>query len=451
MHSANSLRSLLSDAKELLVSGEESVCDPEAAARLVEAIQRFLEQPAPAASLPGGETQRQEGAAESPQRAAIQRQALQEDLFLLAPEPYVITDPEGVILETNLAARHFLGATESSLRRKALQVFLTNEWARKDFREKLRGLGANDALSLELRLKPYQRETCYVAVSGLKTVSPEHGERILWLLRDLTERIAAEAELEKARAELQRRVEDRTAELRETVERLEHASRAKDEFLGLMSHELRTPLAIMLGNARILRTRFGMLDPADLGTAIKDMCDEGERLQRLIENLMVLAKLDSDRKPELEPVLLVRLFPDSVAAMERRFDGPKIRLGMLGDDLLVRAVPTYLEQIVQNLLGNAMKYGAGSVIDLSAEPEGDQVTISVRDYGPGMSKEESERVFEPFYRTVSAAGTQPGAGVGLTVCKRLVEAQGGRIWVETLEGGGSAFRFTLPLWRDEAE
>jgi two-component system, OmpR family, sensor histidine kinase KdpD len=118
----------------------------------------------------------------------------------------------------------------------------------------------------------------------------------------------------------------------------------------------------------------------------------------------------------------------------------------------VAAEPNYLEQILQNLISNAIKYSPpGSPIDIQARREEGCVAISVLDRGSGIAPEEMERIFEPFFRSSSTAGQAAGIGLGLSVCKRLVDAQGGELWARPREGGGTEIGFSLPMYEDEDE
>ena len=112
----------------------------------------------------------------------------------------------------------------------------------------------------------------------------------------------------------------------------------------------------------------------------------------------------------------------------------------------VNADPTNFQHVLENLLSNAVKYSPpGSPIDLVMERREDELVISVLDRGKGITNEEATRIFEPFYRSKRTSHVTAGAGVGLAVCRRLAEAQGGRIWAQPREGGGSAFSIALPV------
>ena len=240
-------------------------------------------------------------------------------------------------------------------------------------------------------------------------------------------------------------------ELFERMERLavdlSRANAIKDELLGLVSHELRTPLTTIVGMTEVLRRRS---TDADSASVLDDIAGEADRLQRLIENMLVLARIESD-KLAFEPILLQRTVPAQIAEVRRRYPEREIRLDIPDTMLPVIAQPTYVEQIIHNLLTNAAKYSRpGSPIEIRAVEREPVAAILVLDKGEVVDPTELPRLFEPFFRS-SRARHMSGAGLGLAVCKRLVEAQSGEIWARAREGGGLELGFTLPLFDEEAD
>lgn len=229
-------------------------------------------------------------------------------------------------------------------------------------------------------------------------------------------------------------------------EELRRANLAKDELLGLVSHELRTPLTHILGNAQALRRHDDTVTRDDRLTALDDIAAGAERLQRVIENMLVLSHIEAQSEVETEPVLLQRFVPHLVAQYARRDPTRRIEIRLPADLPPVFAQPTYLEQIVHNLLSNAEKYSSsGDVIEVRAEATDEGAQLGVLDQGRGIPDGEIEMIFTPFFRSSSTARTTSGAGLGLAVCRRLAEVQGGRMWAEAREGRGSAFWLVLPF------
>jgi signal transduction histidine kinase len=249
--------------------------------------------------------------------------------------------------------------------------------------------------------------------------------------------LAKQIALEKHASELEERVRERTIEL-------ERANQSKDEFLGIVSHELRTPLTIIMGSLEVLDRREQDLTEEDKTQLNIGLRTQSHRLQRIIENLLILARSEIGDKVQTEPICLNRSVMAQIQAHERLFPERMISTHLV-KDTFVDADSVYLELILGNLLSNAEKYSdEGQPIEVSVVEEDHFGVVSIRDRGQGLSAEEAKLIFEPFFRSEQAR-TMPGAGVGLTVCRRLTEAQGGSISASAREGGGSEFTFRLPL------
>ncbi|MBI5284641.1 MAG: PAS domain S-box protein [Chloroflexi bacterium] len=240
------------------------------------------------------------------------------------------------------------------------------------------------------------------------------------------------------------------SDMRRIEDELRAANAVKDEFLGLVSHELKTPITTILGNAEVLRKRGMLLDEDDRSGALGDIHDEAQRLNAIVENLLVLARLEAGQRIEREPVLIQRIVDRVAERHTRSFPDRLIKLHR--DDTMAPIVGStmYVEQILANLLSNAEKYSpAHAPIDITVATAGERADVSVCDRGVGIATDELETIFTAFYRSPRTAAQQ-GFGIGLTVCKRLVEAQGGRMWASPRDGGGTSFTFSLPVASDDA-
>ncbi|MEA2537074.1 MAG: hypothetical protein QOF11_1308 [Chloroflexota bacterium] len=229
------------------------------------------------------------------------------------------------------------------------------------------------------------------------------------------------------------------------------ARRMREAFVGVLSHELRTPVTTIMGGAKVLRRR-GRLSADTRDELYADIEAESERLYRLVEDLLVLARFE-DRLPEAasdEPLLLQRILPGLVESEGARWPNHHIDLQVPTGLTTVRGDPTYVEQVVRNLLGNACKYSPlGGAIEIRAEPTLDEVQVRVLDDGPAFAASEAVRLFELFYRSPSTVEVAGGAGIGLFVCRRLVEAMGGRVWAHPRPEGGAEFGFALRSFHEE--
>jgi K+-sensing histidine kinase KdpD len=254
------------------------------------------------------------------------------------------------------------------------------------------------------------------------------------LARDLASRAAIAIDNARLFREAQQRADD-----------LRVANEAKDEFLGLVSHELRTPITTIFGNAQVLRRRGRELDDESRRTAISDIEQEADRLHRIVENMLTLARVETGREFTTEPVLVRRIASRLADAHMLRFPRRDVRIETRDELSAAMAEPTYLEQVLRNLLSNAEKYSPPEApIDVEIRADEDYVLIGVLDRGAGIDPDESHELFTAFYRSRRTSGQASGVGMGLAVCKRLIEAQSGYVWARPREGGGSEIGFALP-------
>jgi two-component system sensor histidine kinase KdpD len=202
----------------------------------------------------------------------------------------------------------------------------------------------------------------------------------------------------------------------------------------------------IFGNARLLRDRAGRLSRADREAMIDDIAGDSERLLGIVENLLLLTRLESGAEVELEPQVLAHVVRKAVDSYRGRHPRRTVRL--LGEPrhIIVEADQGYLEMILENLLSNADKYSpVDAVIEVAVLTSANEARVHVLDRGIGIEESEIERIFTPFYRAESARNTGSGVGIGLAVCRRVVEALGGRIWAARRQGGGSEIGFALPI------
>ena len=237
------------------------------------------------------------------------------------------------------------------------------------------------------------------------------------------------------------------------ITQVREVDRLKDDFINTVSHELRTPTTTVRGGALTLLKRGDQLEPDVRRQLLQDMADEAERLYNLVEDLLSLARAQAGMQLQPEPMIVHRFVNKVILDLGGRVGNHALTVDVPPDLPLVEADPTFLEQVLRNLLENAVKFSPkGKRIEISAEARGAEVLFSVLDRGSGIPSADMDRVFEPFYRTADAVRTaSQGAGLGLAVSRRLMKIMGGRIWAEARRGGGTAFRFTLPALKDEVE
>jgi len=234
----------------------------------------------------------------------------------------------------------------------------------------------------------------------------------------------------------------------DTTER-KKAELLKDEFIGMVSHELKTPLTVMIG-ALSVATDSGVSEEQKK-ELLTDAGSYAEALAGIVDNLLELSRFQSNRLTlQREPVDVAPLAEKVFLALRAKSAAHRLTLEFPGDTPKVMADPLRVERILYNLVENAIKYSPkGGEVRLFARPEGGHLTVGVTDEGIGISAEDQARLFRSFER-INAYETHaiPGLGLGLRVCRILVEAQGGKIWVESEAAKGSTFYFTLPLTID---
>ncbi|HEV8516798.1 MAG TPA: PAS domain S-box protein [Candidatus Limnocylindrales bacterium] len=227
----------------------------------------------------------------------------------------------------------------------------------------------------------------------------------------------------------------------------------RDAFISVLSHELRTPVTTIYGNSKLLGRSDRDLDLPTRRDVFTDIEVESERLYRLVEDLLVLARFgEGEARLGREPLLLQRVVPIVARSERARWPATTFTTEIAPGIPTVQGDPTYVEQVIRNLISNAAKYGGdGGRVTIALDAEARDVRLRVLDEGPGFTSEEASQLFELFYRAPGTATKASGAGIGLFVCKRLIEEMGGRIWARPRPEGGAEFGFSLPVFSEESE
>jgi two-component system sensor histidine kinase KdpD len=300
--------------------------------------------------------------------------------------------------------------------------------------QKEAGLGTTTLPSSRALYVPLLGSGGSVGVLGL---SPSSGDRFDSIeQRRQVDAFAAQLALAMERSLL--------AEQSEQARREVEAEQLRNSLLSSVSHDLRTPLAVITGAASTLLQSAPRVDEATAQDLTKTILEESERLNRLIRNLLDMTRLESGAvEVNKEWLALEEVVGAALNRMEPRLVGRQVKVSIPEDLPLVPFDMVLIEQVLINLLENAAKYADGP-LEIGASSGPDEVLVEVADRGPGIPPGQEARVFEKFHRAARER-SQGGVGLGLTICRAILAAHGGRIWAQNREGGGASFRFALPI------
>jgi PAS domain S-box-containing protein len=390
------------------------------------------------------------------------------DLFEAAPDGYLVTDPCGIITNANTAIGRLFGLGQKFLVGKPLALFVVKEEVAA-FRSQLNRLSQSSSdRTEEFELKMQHRGSVFDAAISIAAVPDVEGKStaLRWLIRDITERKRIDEEIRNANIELERRVSERTREL-ETANRLkdellvreqqarteaETANRCKDDFLATLSHELRTPLNAIVGWSRILKSKPRDENLVDRGI---DVIERNAVSQtRIVSDILEMSRIVTGKlRIELKPVRLSQIVEEALDTLRPMADAKSIHLESTLDrsprPVLGDAVR--LQQVVWNLISNAIKFtctGGRVVVRLEHL---DEATLTVTDTGAGINSDLLPHVFDRFRQgDRSRTRNAGGLGLGLSIVRHLVEMHGGRVHATSAgEGEGASFIVTLP-WAEQS-
>jgi len=302
------------------------------------------------------------------------------------------------------------------------------------------GWGTQNSPASEILYVPLQATNATLGVLALRPRDPESPHWLLpeqfrlRFLESLTKQVALALgveHLEKAALDAQISME---------------TERLRSSLLSSITHDFQTPLAAIMGSASSLLNLQGRLEDEPAREMLHNIYDEAERLSRLVSNLLNIALLESGSfklHKEFQP--LEEVVGAALTRLERKLTDRPVTTALPPDLPMVPLDSALAEQIFINLLENSLKYTPpGSPLVIRAVQKDQEIEVEVSDSGPGFSPEDLQRIFEMFERGARDLG-QKGYGLGLSICRAIVEAHGGRIWAENRPGGGATIRLTFPL------
>ena len=235
-----------------------------------------------------------------------------------------------------------------------------------------------------------------------------------------------------------------------SFERMAEASRMKTEFLGIISHQLRAPLTNLRFSLDFLASEQFKEQKNDREDYMSILRENTKRMSDMIDRLLTISRLESGNLPlQKQIVSLEEITRGTIAKNKPLAEASQIEVVVDAKPNLpkVSADPFWLEQVVGNLMDNAVRYSHGaSKVEISIQPRRDKILFTIQDHGVGVPKDEQKFIFEKFFRSTNAFKKQTdGSGLGLHIVKKFVQALGGKIWFKSTEGKGTTFYFTLPI------
>jgi PAS domain S-box-containing protein len=397
-----------------------------------------------------------------------------EKLIETAQDAIVCIDEDGIVKVWNRSAEKTFGYSRVEIIGQSITTIIPEKY-RKGHLEGLKRFlqtGQAKIIGSTIKVSGKTKEGVEIPIELSLSFQRMENKRYSFtgIIRDITSEEEAKKQLIDKTNELayysqtlEQKVEKRTLELKKVNKKLQEQDRMKTEFLATVSHELRTPLALIQGFARVIGEKFEDVIFAHVRTKdskvqksiskVKDHLDiimsEGKRLTDLINDLLDITKIEAGKVEwRMESISIAEIIEQATAITSGFFEQNGFELIKDIEDGLpdVTGDSDRLIQVVINLISNAVKYTKEGSVTCKARKMNGEIVVSVIDTGTGIAEVDQEKIFEKFKQVGDARiDKRKGTGLGLPICKQIVLHHGGRIWMESGQGKGSNFSFTLPI------
>lgn len=346
------------------------------------------------------------------------------------PDAVVVSNSHGIVVLCNREVESLLGYSTNELVSESIDVLVPERFRADHIQKRLSYYDAPESRRVgEARpLFARRKDGAEIAVEiTLSSIDSGGNVLVVSMIRDVSERKLFEAALEQR------------------TRQLEQSNLELQQFVYAASHDLQEPLRIITGYATLLDRRYREYFQADGREFIEFIVDGTARMQELINDLMEFSRIGTRAKPSV-PVRMAEAVEQVLSRLRPTIEESGATISTGESRMSVIADEAQLVQVLYNLISNALKFRRHEppVVTVSWRQEGDQVIVSVADNGIGIESRHYARIFQLFQK-LHTKREYPGTGIGLAICKRIVERHGGRIWVKSEPGKGATFEFSLPV------
>ncbi len=388
-------------------------------------------------------------------RYAIERQRIRYEILLEGErstrlilenslQAFLAMDQNGIVLDWNLRAEGLFGWSRHEALGKSIKDLIRPSPTRDVYIENLE-IVLSDApegiLNKRMEVYAVHRDGHQFPIEfGIFRIKDKSDYLYCTFINDISERKEIERKTKQLNEELERRVQERTSELMRSNQELQ-------QFAKIASHDLQEPLRAVQGFAQLLSRRYESQLDVDGKQFIEFILDGTERMQRLIQSVLEHSNISANEQ-EIEPVEVSSVIREVMKNLNHSIVDSKATV-VFGDLPTIPVERSQLIQLFQNLISNAIKYAGDKTpyIVISTEKSVDEWLFSVQDNGIGIDNKYTDRIFDMFAR-LHGRIRYSGTGMGLAICKKIVTANGGKIWMESEPGEGSIFFFTLPAKKE---